>query len=62
MAVDTFFDKASDKSIVKTRIVHEYFGAWFNVLKHKARSAGSPTSTCIVAQASTAMALSLHRY
>ncbi len=39
MAVDTFFDKASDKSIVKTRIVHEYFGAWFHVLKHKARSA-----------------------
>ncbi len=39
MAVHTFFDKASDKSIVKTRIVHEYFGAWFHVLKHKARSA-----------------------
>ena len=33
MAVDTFFGKASEKSIVKTRIVHEYFGAWFNVLK-----------------------------
>lgn len=33
MAVDTFFDKASEKSIVKTRIVYEYFGAWFNVLK-----------------------------
>ena len=38
MAVDTFFDKVSDKSIVKTRIVHEYFGAWFHVLKNKARS------------------------
>jgi three-Cys-motif partner protein len=33
MAVDTFFGKASEKSIVKTRIVYEYFGAWFNVLK-----------------------------
>src|SRR4051795_5147131 len=38
MAVDTFFDKATDKSIVKTRIVHEYFGAWFHVMKSKARS------------------------
>ena len=38
MAVDTFFDKASDKSLVKTRIVHEYFRAWFHVLKSQNRS------------------------
>ena len=38
LAIDTFFDKASDKSIVKAKIIHEYFGAWFHVLKSKARS------------------------
>jgi hypothetical protein len=38
MAVDAYFDKASGKSIVQTRIVHEYFGAWYHVMKNMARS------------------------